>query len=148
MAVFTDTGGIDMRRILAFSGGAIVTADTISDDVGMIESSRQPGVRAMTGFTLVTALRMTHRFAGPCDAVVTTAATADHLGMIDAADRTPGRLQMTILAQAGAQNMIGRHRRRFYESGACMTGTAFTWRSLKNAANVTSLTIRVPVRTL
>ena len=102
----------------------------------------------MTGLTLLAALRVIDRLASRGDAIVTTATTADDLSVIDAANRAPGRLKMTVLAQLRAENMIGRHRCGFYEPRARMTAAALTWRSLKNSADVTSLAIRVPVRTL
>ena len=148
MAVLTDVSRIDMCRIPAFGSRAIVATGTVSDDVGVIESSRQPGVRAMTGLTLVTALRVIDRLSRPGNTIVTTATTADNLSVVNAANGAPGRLQMTVLTQAGTENMIGGHRCRFYESGPCMAAAAFARRSLKNSADMTSLAIRVPVRSL
>jgi hypothetical protein len=44
MTVFTDIGRIDMRRVLAGSGRAVVAAETVSGNVGMVKAGRQPGV--------------------------------------------------------------------------------------------------------
>jgi hypothetical protein len=148
VAILTNICRVDVRGVLAFGGCAVVAADTVCDDAEMVESGRQPRVCAMAGLALVTARRMIDRLTGSGDAVVAAATTPDHLAVIDAPDRAPRRLQMTVLAQLGGQDVHRGHWRSLYEPGTRMTAAAFTRRSLENPADVTSLTIRISVCTL
>lgn len=132
MAVFTDIGRIDMIDILAAGGAAVVAAETVSGDVGMIESGRGPGCRYMAIATLIVAQNVVHRLASGLHAIVTTGATAHYLSVIYARDRTPGRFPVTVLALYGGQNMLHRHRRCFDQAGTGVTADALPGRTLKN----------------
>ena len=44
MAVLADIGGCDMRRRLANCLGSVMTAHTVSGDIGVIEIGRNPAI--------------------------------------------------------------------------------------------------------
>ena len=63
--------------------GAVVTADAVVGDVGVIEIRRYPGNRRMTVVAVVAARDMCRVFASRDGPVVTGDAGAEHLCVID-----------------------------------------------------------------
>ena len=55
VAVLAQVGSLDMRRILAGSGSAVVAACTGSGDVGMVKHRARPVGRAMAVIAAITA---------------------------------------------------------------------------------------------
>ncbi len=87
VAVLTNIRGLDMLRIFAGRVGAIVAADTVAGDVNVIESSGTPGHRRMAIVTGIIAGNVGGVFSSSYDAIVTGAATANHLCMVDGKHR-------------------------------------------------------------
>ena len=105
VAVLADVGGLHMRR--AFAGGlrAVMTAETVVDDVGMVERRRRPRDRRMAVVAIVAAADMCRVFAGRKQTVVTGATGPKHLGMVDCEDRDPYVRCMTVFADIARLNM-------------------------------------------
>ena len=105
VAVLAHVGGLHMRR--AFAGGlrAVMTAETVVDDVGVIERRRRPRNRRMAVVAIVAAVDMCRVFAGRNHTVVTGAAGAKYLGVVDRKDRDPYVRCMTVFADIARLNM-------------------------------------------
>lgn len=83
MAVLADVGRRDMRRVFAGRVGAIVAANAIARDVGVIKICREPGDRCMAIVAVVAACDVCRVLARSCIAVVACIAAAKHLRVID-----------------------------------------------------------------
>lgn len=70
MAVFTDVGRQDMRRVLAGCIGTVVTADAVVRDVHVVEVRGKPCDGRMTVVAVVTAGDMRRVLAFRGDTVV------------------------------------------------------------------------------
>ena len=99
VAVFTYVGGIDMSRTLARRIGAVVTADAVVCDAGMIEIGRYPGHSRMTVIAIVSTGYMRRMLArGDC-AVVAAAANTYDLRVIHRIGRCPHGVDVAVLTK-------------------------------------------------
>ncbi len=87
MAGLTDVACLNMLGILAGGGIAIMTADAIAADAGMIERCRDPGLSTVTIITLARGSQVIGVFTGGGIAIMTTCTGALHLVMIDVRGR-------------------------------------------------------------
>ena len=87
MAVLTNIGRQRVIRALTSCIGAVVAADAVIGDVGVIKVRRHPGNCCMAVVAIVTARDMSRVFASGDRAVVTGDAGADHLRVINRIDR-------------------------------------------------------------
>ncbi len=69
---------------------AVVTGDTISDDIGMIENGGRPGGGAVAIVTLLAGYDMRGGFANRLKAIVTGVAAAANRSVIYEGDGSPG----------------------------------------------------------
>ncbi len=83
MAGLTNVARLNMLGILAGGGIAIVTADTIAADAGMVKYGGRPGLGGMAIITLATGSQVIGVFTGGGIAIMTTRTGAQHLVMID-----------------------------------------------------------------
>ena len=91
------------RRYMCWSfpgrSKAIMAADAIAGDVGVVEIGGQPRSRRMAVVTVVAATDVRLVLAGGDGAVVATAARADDLRMIDRESRYPSGCAVTVFAE-------------------------------------------------
>jgi len=148
MAVLANIGRVDMHRVPAGGIRSVVATDAVTRNIAVIEPRGQPRRTSMAVLAGRTGYRVIDRFPVRDDTVMAAGAAADDLRVIDTPDRRPRRFQVAVLANGGAQNMIGGHRGRPNQAGACMAATAVTRRAVKHAADMTVLTIRKTMRPL
>jgi len=96
MAVLANVGGLHMRRTLARRGRAVVAADAVADDAGVIEYGRQPGRHGVAVVTLVIRRDMRRRLAGGLNAVVAAHTAAGQGRVIHERDDVPVRRDVTV----------------------------------------------------
>lgn len=101
VAVLTDVRCLHVRRVLADRLCTIVTITAIGRNRAVIERGRQPARGGMAVIAGVTALNMRWLFADCDHAVMTRAATADDLRVIDGHHGCENIRRMTILANGG-----------------------------------------------
>lgn len=89
VAVLADVGRLHMRRTLAGGVGAIVTTNAIVDDVGVVKVGGSPGDRCMTVIAIDTTRDMSRVLASCRNTVMTGAASANHLRVVDGECRYP-----------------------------------------------------------
>jgi len=83
MAVFANVGGLRMLRILASSVDAVMAANAVAGNVGVIESRRSPGDGGMAIVTVISAGNMGPVLAGCRYAIVTGATGTQHLRVVN-----------------------------------------------------------------
>ena len=98
MAILANIGRLNMREILANCFCAVVTADTISGDIHMIKIGRQPANGRMTVIAIVAARDMRGVFSGCSKTVMTGAAAAQDLRVIDHVHGCPHVTVVAVLA--------------------------------------------------
>ena len=106
MAIVTIVRRQDMFWILTLGNHAIVTAETITADLGMIKYRAGPGKSTMTiiaGFTTTNMLRM---FTRRGHTIMATLATTRDSEVINAKNALPGARLVTKFAIAGGANML------------------------------------------
>ena len=101
VAVLAYIGGVDMCRMLARCIGAVMTADAVVGDVGVIKVRRNPRVRRMAVVATIATRDMCRVLAGRGGAVVAGEAGADDLGVIDQVGRREGHHVVAVLAHEG-----------------------------------------------
>jgi len=87
-----------MPGALARRIGAVVTAGTIVDDVGVVKRRGSPCNRRMAVVAVITTVDMCRMFAGRGYAIVAGATGAQHLRVVDGEDRKPHVRCMTVFA--------------------------------------------------
>ena len=108
MTVFAHVRRRDVCIALADRIRAVVAADTVADDTGMIEAGRYPGGSHVAIVTLVTGGDMRRCLASGLDAVV-AAYTAPGKGrMVDECDHAPAGRDVAIRALAGRGHVVRR----------------------------------------
>lgn len=105
MTVLTHVRCKSVLRILARCDCAIVATETIAGDVGMVIICGQPGDGRMAVIAVVTARDVGWVLAGCGHAVVTGAATAKYLRVIDSDRRHPNSRVVAVLANVRCQNV-------------------------------------------
>ena len=112
MAGIANIGAVNMRGILARSNGAIMAITALAVDLKVIHCRWRHwyprcGASSMTALANVTAINVRCALARRHCAVVTTAAGANHLGMIDflRGHRFPGIRGMADFAEISGIDM-------------------------------------------
>ena len=108
VAVLADIGCLHMRRALARGISAVVAAEAVVHDIGMIEVRRSPGDRRMAVIAVIAAGYMGRVFAGCRAAIVTGAASTDNLRMVDGVSRHPHIRRMAVFADVARLHMCCR----------------------------------------
>ena len=105
VAIDAQVSGIDVRQVFACGIGAIVAADSISRDVGVIEVGRSPCRGRMAIVTGVAAGKMRRILAGCSHAIVAGEAGTKDLGVIHGIGRRPDDIAVAILTNIGRVDM-------------------------------------------
>ena len=84
-----------------------MTADTVVDDIRVVEVGRQPRDSGVAVVTVVTAGNMRRMFADRYHTVMAGAAGADDLSVVNRIRRNPGIRCMAIFADDTGKNMVG-----------------------------------------
>lgn len=95
---FTQVRGQCMCRPLTRRINAVVTAETIVGDIGVIEVRRYPGHRRMAIIAVVTARDMPRVLAVSDRTVMAGDAGTEYLGVVDTIGRFPENVVMAVLA--------------------------------------------------
>ena len=98
VAVLADIGGIDMRRMLARRIGAVMAADAVGGDVGVIEVGRDPRVGRVAVVAVVAARNVGRVLARGGGAVMAGEAGANDLRVIDQVGRYKRHVVVAVLA--------------------------------------------------
>ena len=101
MAVFTNIGGLHVRRVLPSRIGTVMAAGTVAGDVDVIKIRRHPAGSGMTVVTGVAARNMTWVLAGRSIAIMTGSTTAYDISMVDRKCRREAVGCVTVLAGVG-----------------------------------------------
>lgn len=113
MAILTYIGRLDVRGVLTRRRAAVMAGHATVSHIGMIKIGRHPATGRMTGCTVIATRYMGRILADRCRTVVTAEAGTEHIGMIHAKHRRPGRIAMAILAHiAGLDVVVALTRRR------------------------------------
>lgn len=105
VAILADVGCLDVRRSLTDGIGAVVATNTVIHDVDVVEVGGQPRDCRVAVIAVIAAGYMRRVFAGRNYAVVTGAAGANDLGMVDGVNRYPDVRRMAVLANIGRLDM-------------------------------------------
>jgi len=104
MAVFTDIAGLQVRRTLAGRFHTVMAACTVSGDIDVVEVGGQPARCRMTIVAGIATRNMCRILSGGCDTVMTGAAGANNLCVINRKDGRPDVRGMAVFADiAGLQ---------------------------------------------
>lgn len=114
MAVLAYISGLNMRRILAGCIGTVMAARAIAGDIHVIKICRQPAGRGVAVLAIVATVDMCRMFASRSYAVVTGAAGAEYLGVIDCKGWDPQIRCMAILTHVSCLHMRWRFTRCFH----------------------------------
>ena len=106
VAVFAEIGRQDVGWVLADGDDAIVAADTVVTDVGMVVNGARPGEGSMAVVADIAADDVPRIFTGRSHPVVTALAGADDGKVIDPGDGEPGVRLMAIVTVARYSNML------------------------------------------
>jgi len=98
VAVFANICRLHVRRVFADRLGTVVTADTITSDVHMIEKHGQPASCAVTVVAGIAARDVSRVFADGSGAIMARATSTDYLGVIDRKHGRPNCRAMAIFA--------------------------------------------------
>lgn len=101
VAVLTNVRGIDVRWVFAGCIGAVMAADAVIGDIGVIEVGRYPGVRRMAIITIVTTGDVRQVLALGRVAVVAREAGTDDLCVIDHVRGRERHNVVTVFANHG-----------------------------------------------
>ena len=101
MAVLAYVGGLNVGRTFAGGIRAVVAVCAITVDVCVVKIGGQPGNRGVAVVAVITADHMSRMLARRRDTVMTRAAVAYNLGVIDGYHRAPYVRRVAILANAG-----------------------------------------------
>jgi len=107
VAVLADVAGLNVSQILACGIRAIVAARTILANARMTEVCGQPGDCRMAVITIIATRQVCEILAERCDAVMTRAASAKYLRVIDSNYRRPYVRVVAIFTNIAAQDMCG-----------------------------------------
>lgn len=83
VAVLADVCGRDVRRGFAGGLGTVMAAHAVTGDIDVVKIRRYPSCGRMTVIAVVAAVNMCRGLAGRGDAIMTGAAGAKYLGVID-----------------------------------------------------------------
>ena len=89
VTVFANVRRLNMADALAGSVHSVVAAEAVVDDIGVIESSRNPGRRGVTIVAIVATVDMVGILARGNRAVVARTAGSQYLRVVDEVSRCP-----------------------------------------------------------
>ncbi len=107
VAIFADIGRLRVQWTLAGRVCSVVAADTIVNNIGVIEIRWQPGDSSVAVIAIIAAGDMRRVFADGYHTVMTRAAGPNYLGVVDRKGRNPGVWCMAIFADDTGKNMVG-----------------------------------------
>ena len=107
VAIFADVGCLRVQWTLADRVCSIMTADTVVNNVHVVEICRQPGDGSVAVIAIVAAVDMRRVFANSYHTVMTRTASPNYLGVVDCKGRNPGVWCMAIFADDTGKNMVG-----------------------------------------
>lgn len=127
MATLAHITRLDMGGMLTRCRGAVMAAEAVTRNRGVIEVRRYPGIGRMTEIAGVIAGNMVRRLTRCGGAVMTAETGADHIGMINPNHRYPSRVAMAILAHIRGEDVRGVFTSRYRaimaaETTACGSG--------------------------
>jgi hypothetical protein len=128
VAVFADIGCQHMLWPFASRIGAVVTAATIINNIGVVEIRRQPGNRGVAVVAVVAAGKVRGVFANCGCAIVTGATGADDLSVVYRIGWYPGIRSVAVLANIGGLKVV--------EVFACRISTVVTAGTIAGDINV------------
>jgi hypothetical protein len=105
MAVFTDIGGLNMCRGLSGCVGAIVAAEAVTGEVGMINIRRDPARGCVTVVASVAAGYMRRILAFGDRAIVAGSTGTDHLCVVYPVCRREELTVVTVFTNVGRLDM-------------------------------------------
>lgn len=106
VAILADVGGLGVSTGFARRRAAIMTADAVTGDRGVIEVRMRPAIGGMAIVAAVAALNMIGILAGGRLTIVTTDAGPDRRIVVNPGDRLPLGRFMTGLANVGRLDMF------------------------------------------
>lgn len=140
-------GARDMRRVFRRRRGAVVAADAITDDAGVIETGKRPQTGGVAHLAIIIRQNVCGRFADGDVIVVAAAARAVHRIVIDARHRIPlPAAAMTRFAIGIRINMIRRFPRGRNQTARGMTTRAIARRAFELTAHVTAFARQLRMR--
>jgi len=107
VAVFADVGRLRVQWTLAGRVCSVMAADTVINNIGVIEIRWQPCDSCMAVIAIIAAGDMCRVFANSYHAIMTRAAGPNNLGVVDSKGRDPGIRCMAIFADDAGENMVG-----------------------------------------
>jgi len=105
MTILADVRCLYMRRVLARRIRGVVTGHAIACDIDVIEICGQPCGGGMAIVAVITARDMHRVFSGRSNAIMTSAAVAQYLSMVDSGHRPPDRCAVAVLADVRRLNV-------------------------------------------
>jgi hypothetical protein len=105
VTVFTQIGRLHVGRVFSSRLRAVVTAETVIDNVHVIEYRRQPANGCVAIVAGVRTRDVGRVFADGGNAIVARATAADDLSVIDGEWRSPDRWAMTVLTNVRRLNV-------------------------------------------
>ena len=135
-----------MCEMLAGRADSVMAAHARCRDPEMIEEHGKPGGRQMAGVAFLLCRWMVGRLADALNVVVARRAAAEDRVMIHLSERQPGRRSVTVFAEIGREDVIGRFGRRANAAADGVTAHTIEWCPLEYTTDMAGLTIRCDVR--
>ena len=107
VAVFADVGRLRVQWTLAGRVCSVMAADTIVDNVCVVEIRWQPGDSSVAVIAVNTTGDMRWVLANGNHTVMTRATSPNNLSVVDSKGRDPGVWCMAIFADDTGKNMVG-----------------------------------------
>jgi len=107
VTIFADVGRLRVQWTLASCVGSVMTADTVIDNVCVIEIGRQPRDSRVAVITIIAAGDMRWVFANGYHTVMTRATSPNNLSVVNRECWNPGVRCMAIFADNTGKNMVG-----------------------------------------
>ena len=105
VTILANIGCVDMSWVLTGGACAVMTADAVARDIGVIEVRRNPGRGCVAVIAVVAACDVQQVFATCCRAVVAGHAGTNYMRMIDRVGRRPERVVVAVLANVACIDM-------------------------------------------
>jgi len=105
VAVFANIGRLHVQRAFTGSFGAVVAAEAVVHDVDVVKIRGNPRDSGVTVVAVVTARDVGRMFASRRHAVMTRAAGAHYLGVVDGEHRLPHIARVTVFANGTCLNV-------------------------------------------
>lgn len=105
MAILAKVTGVDMAAVFSRCRGTVVTTDTISGVICVIEISGHPCRGRVTKIAGIVTGDMGRRLAGRGGTIVTAMASANDIRVIDPDHWSPGRIAVAVLTDIASLDM-------------------------------------------